>query len=88
MGLFLNWKYGLTGLSIEITGSLIANRFGKEFSVKTVGQVAEKMARENYVRSRRNPKTANRPEIILKLKELFSQELNLDPSVLTREATF
>jgi hypothetical protein len=44
------------------------------------------MARENYMKSRRNPKTINQQEIVKKLKEFFSHDLDLDPSVLTLEA--
>ena len=82
--LFINWRFGLIGLAVSFMGFRIADWFGKEFAVKTVGEAATKAARENYVKSRRNPKTANRQEIVKKIKELFTYDL--DPSVLTREA--
>jgi hypothetical protein len=84
--LFINWKFGLIGLLLSITSISVANRLGKEFTIKTVGELADKMARENYIKSRRNPKTANRLEIVEKIKELFCLDLDLDPSVLTKEA--
>jgi hypothetical protein len=86
VGLFINWKFGLIGITLSAICFWIANRFGKEFTVKTVGEVADKMARENYIKSRRNPKTVNRQEIVKKIKDLFSHDLDLDPSVLNREA--
>lgn len=86
VGLFINWKFGLIGVALSAIGFRIADWFGKEFTVKTVGEIAEKMARENYIKSRRNPKTVNRQEIVKKIKELFSHDLDLDPSVLSREA--
>ena len=86
VALFINWKFGLIGLALSIIGIQIAGWLGKQFTVTTLGEVADKMARENYIKSRRNSKTANRQEIVEKIKELFSHELALDPSVLTREA--
>lgn len=86
VGLFINWKLGIAGLVLSIVGFRIADRLGREFTVKTVGEVADKMAREHYIKSRRNPKTANQQEIVKKIKELFSHDLDLDSSVLTSEA--
>ena len=80
--LFFNWKYGLLGLGPIIIGYQLSGWFGKEFRVKTVGEAAAMAARENYLKSRRNPKTANRQEIVEKIKELFSHDLDLDPSVM------
>lgn len=84
--LFFNWKYGLLSLGTTIIGFQLANWFGKEFRVKNLGEAATMVARENYIKSRRNPKTANRQEIVAKIKELFRHDLDLDPSVLTSEA--
>jgi hypothetical protein len=84
--LFFNWKYGLLCLGTIIFGFQLASWLGNEFRVKTVGDVATMAARENYIKSRRNPKTVNRLEVVEKIKELFSRDLDLDPSVLTREA--
>lgn len=86
VGLFFSWRYGLLGLGAIIFGFQLASRFGKDFSVKTVGDAATMAARENYIKSRRNPKTVNQQEIVEKIKELFSHDLGIDPSVLTREA--
>jgi len=85
VGMFFNWRYGLLGLGAIIFGFQLASWFGKEFSVKTVGDAATMAARENYIKSRRNPRTANRQEIVKKIKELFSHHLDLDPSVLITE---
>ncbi len=84
--LFFNWRYGLLGLGVIIFGFQLAGWLGKEFRVKTVGEAATMASRENYIKSRRNPKTVNRQEILEKIKELFSHDLDLDSSVLTREA--
>ena len=85
--LFFNWKYGLLGLGTIIISYQLAGWLGKEFSITSVGEAASMAAREDYIRSRRNPKTVNQQEIVQKIKELFSHELDLDPSAFTREAT-
>ncbi|WP_461791410.1 acyl carrier protein [Pedobacter sp.] len=88
VGLFLNWQIGLLGLAFSIAGLSLASKIGNELDLQTVGQVAEKMARENYLKSRRNPKTFNKNEIEKVLSDWFSYDLDLDKSKLTREAKF
>lgn len=88
VGLFFNWQIGLIGLVFSIAGLWFGNKIGNELDLQTVGQVAEKMTKENYVRSRRNPKTFNKNEIEKVLTDWFSNDLDLDKSKLTREAKF
>ncbi|MDO6432124.1 hypothetical protein Q4E93_16090 [Flavitalea sp. BT771] len=83
---FFNWKYGFLDLGTIIIGYQLAGWFGKEFRVKTIGEAAAMAAREDYLKSRRNQKTVNRQEIVKKIKELFSHDLDLDLSVLSQEA--
>ena len=78
----------LIGLVVAFTGLLLAGKFGKELKVKTLGDLAEKVAREHYIKCRRDAATINRAEIAQKVKELFSTSLYLEPSVLTRDAKF
>ena len=88
VGLFFNWQIGLLGLAFSISGLWFTNKIGNELDLQTVGQVAEKMTRENYLKSRRNPKTFNKSEIEKVLTDWFSNDLDLDKSKLTREAKF
>jgi len=88
VGLFINWHIGLPGLVFSIAGLWFANKIGNELDLQTVGQVAEKMTRENYSKSRRNPTTFNKSEIEKVLTDWFSNDLGLDKSRLTREAKF
>lgn len=86
---FFKWQFGLSGLIFFIAVGWIANKFfAKEFAIATVRQLAEKLSRENYIKSRRNGGTINRNEIEQKVKEFFSKELALEEEVLTRKATF
>ena len=88
VGLFFIWKIFLLVFISSIIGLSIANKFGIEFDLQTMGQFAEKISRENYLKSRRNKATVNKNEIEQKVRELFSSDLYLDENVLKREATF
>lgn len=87
-GFFFQPVMATLGLIVAISGFALAGRFGKELKVKTLGDLAEKVAREHYLKCRRNAATVNRAEISQKLKKLFTSELYLEPSVLSREARF
>ena len=88
VGLFLNWQIGLFGLVFSIAGFWLTSKIGNELDLQTVGQVAEKMTRENYLKSRRNSNTFNKKEIEKVLTEWFSYDLCLDKSELNRESKF
>ena len=85
---FLNWKIGILGLGISIAGFWSVNKFGNEIKLKTVGEIAEKIKREHYLKSRRNPQTYNRNEIDKVLTEWFSYEFEIDKNKLTRDTKF
>lgn len=88
IGLFINWQPSLVGFVFSLAGIMVASHFANVLTVKTVGQVADKMSKENYLKSRRISGTVNKTEIEKKVKEIFSQELELAPTTLTRDATF
>ena len=88
IGLFFRWQYGLLGLFIYFGGLWFSNKIANELDVQTVGQLAEKMTRENYLKSRRNPKTFNKNEIEKILTDWLSNDLGLDKGKLTRETKF
>lgn len=86
IGVFFNWQVGLMGLGLSIGGLWLGGKTANELDIKTVGQLAEKMTRENYLKSRRNPKTYNDNEIEKVLTDWFSNDLGIDRTKLTREA--
>lgn len=86
IGLFINWQIGLLAILASISGIWFANKTGNELSLNTVGQLAKKMAREHYLKSRRNPETFSKDEIETILTDLFSNDLGLDKNKLTSEA--
>lgn len=86
---FFDWRIALSGLGAIIATGMVANRFfATEMEPMTVGQLAEKFSREHYLKARRNPETVNRAEVEQKVRQLFSDKLGLEESVLTREATW
>jgi len=84
--LFIDWQYGLIGLGLSIGGFWISSKLGNELDVATVRELAEKMIRENYVKSRRNSKTINKNEIDKILEDWFVDFLDVKRSKLTRDA--
>lgn len=86
VGLAFSWQYGLAGLGISIGGFWISDKIGIELDVKTVGDLSEKMTRENYVKSRRNFQTINKNEIDNLLEDWFVNLLGIRKSELKREA--
>nr|WP_294942365.1 hypothetical protein [uncultured Mucilaginibacter sp.] len=87
IGLFwVNTTIATIGLIASIAGLRLAGRFGKELKVKTIGDLAEKIAREHYLKCRRDASTVNRAEVVQKVKELFAESFHLEMSVLTKEA--
>jgi hypothetical protein len=88
VGLFFYWQAGMVGLAFSIAGFWFSERLGKELDLSTLGELAEKIAREHYKNVRRNPATINRNEVAEKVKELFIIDLDLEEKVLTRESTF
>jgi len=87
-GLFFYWQAGLLGIAFSILGFRVADKFASELDLQTVGQVAEKISRENYLKVRRNPAKVNRIEIAKQVKALFHNDLDLEETELTRHSAF
>jgi acyl carrier protein len=86
--LFSFWKIGLTGLLAASLGLHFTFRFANHLTVKTAGELADKLSREHYMQSRRIPSSANKNEITRKVKDLFIADLGMEELQLTREASF
>src|ERR1700758_5161710 len=50
IGLFFLWKVALAGFILTAIALRIADKFGNELDNITIGQLAEKMTRENYLK--------------------------------------
>lgn len=87
-GLIFDRQIGLLGILFSFAGLWFANKVGNELELETVGQVAEKMTRENYLKSRRNPMTFNRNEMEKVITNWFSDYFKIDKSKLNRDTIF
>jgi hypothetical protein len=88
VGLFIFLQAGLIGLAFSIICLALATRFGNELDLMTVGQFADKISREHYLKSRRISTTANKKEIAQKVKDLFIADLGMEEHQLTRQSSF
>ncbi|NEU08171.1 acyl carrier protein [Flavihumibacter sp. R14] len=86
VALFFQWKVGVLGLAISIFGLWLAGKMGKETDLTNLGEIVEKMTRENYLKSRSNPRTFNKKEVEKVLMDLFSLEFDFEKVELTRDA--
>jgi hypothetical protein len=87
-GFFFQPVMAAVGLIVALAGLALAGRFGKELKVKTLGDLAEKVAKEHHLKCKREAATVNQAEIAKKIKDLFTSNLYLEASVLTRDARF
>lgn len=88
VGLFVFWQVGLIGLIFSIICLSLATKFGNELDLLTVGQFADKISREHYLKSRRISATANKKEIAQKVKDIFIAELGIEEIQLERQSSF
>ncbi|HUC79856.1 MAG TPA: hypothetical protein VMR70_03035 [Flavisolibacter sp.] len=88
VGLFFFWQAAIVGLAVSIIAMAIANKFGNELDLLTVGQFADKLSREHYLKSRRVSMTVNKNEVEQKVKDIFIADLGLEEHQLTRQASF
>lgn len=88
LALWVHAAAGLIGICISIMSMVYADEYGTTLRVETVGQVVERMTRSHYIKSRRNPATANQIEMVKQLQTLFQHELGLDLPLLSRDARF
>lgn len=72
---FFIWKIALIAFVLSLLLLKLTYITAKEFREVTVGELAEKMTQENYVKSRRNTSTVNRKEIATKIKKMLIHDL-------------
>jgi len=87
IGLFFNWHL-IFGLLITCMLIWISNKTANQFNETTVGNLAAKMARNNYLLSRRNQNSFNRNEIVKTVQSIFVEHHGIDMSELTPISMF
>ena len=83
---FFSWQIAVSGLTFFTLFTWTVSKFSKEFEIPTVGELTEKIARENYSLARRHKDTVNRKEIVKTIQDVFIADHLLDREHLTREA--
>ncbi|GAA4325342.1 hypothetical protein GCM10023149_27610 [Mucilaginibacter gynuensis] len=86
--LFFNMLIAAGLMLVFAVGAFMAGKFGKELRINTLGQLAEKIAREHFLKCKRETASVNRKEINHKMQQLFADDLYVDASVLTADARF
>ena len=76
---FYSWLIGLIGILCSVGCLMIVGNFGKEIHLKTIGELAAKVARESNLKTRRNNYAINKIQVEQKLKELFTSKSGSDP---------
>ncbi|PQJ80031.1 hypothetical protein [Polaribacter porphyrae] len=84
--LFFSWKIGVLGIIIALFSFVFAYKTANTLNVKTIKDLIYKTKKENYLNARRNKKTFNKKEIDTIIIDLFSDYLDLDKKLLTKDA--
>jgi acyl carrier protein len=88
IGLFIRPTLGFAGVVLSIVLFELAYKKGIEFQFNTVGDVANKMVKTNYFKSRRNPSSANFEEMETVIKTIFEEELGLNKGEIDADTVF
>ncbi|TAD92633.1 MAG: hypothetical protein EAY75_02085 [Bacteroidetes bacterium] len=84
---FFSWQVAVSGLTFLTLFTWTVSKFSKELEISTVGELSEKIARENYSLVRRHSDTVNRNEIVKTIQDVFIADHLIDREHLTKEAT-
>jgi hypothetical protein len=87
IGLFFNWQY-IIGLLITCLLLWIAIKTANQLNESTVGDLAAKMVRNNYLLSRRDQNSFNKREVFKTVQSIFVEDHGLDLSELTPKCIF
>ncbi|KLT64497.1 hypothetical protein AB669_18075 [Pedobacter sp. BMA] len=86
IGFFFSWKLAISGITFSLLGFWLSDKAANEIGLETMEQLVKKVTTENYLKSRRNPKSFNKIEIEKILINWFSTEFDVDKRLLTRDA--
>ncbi len=86
--LFASVLYGTIGIISSISLLILASRLGRQLTVQTVGELAEKLAREHYTKVRRDSCTVSKREVTDQIKQLFCADLGIAPDQLQPDSLF
>lgn len=79
---FFNFFYAIIFGIVLFYLFKITVKTGKEFEIKTVGELAKEITRENYFNVRRTPKTINKKEFKKVVLDWFSDRMDIEKEEL------
>ena len=84
---FFSWQIAFSGLTVFTLFTWTVSKFSKELEISTVGELTEKISRENYSLARRHSETVNRKEIVKTIQDVFIADHDIEREHLTNNAT-
>ncbi|TAF76563.1 MAG: hypothetical protein EAZ53_03450 [Bacteroidetes bacterium] len=84
---FFSWQYAVAGLTFFTLCTWAADKFSKELDILTVGELTNKISRENYSIARRQNGTVNKNEIVKIIQDVFVADHLIEREHLTKEAS-
>ncbi len=75
----------IIGVTFSVAALNLSGRWGNSFKVNTVGELVEKVTRENYLQVQTQPKHFNKAEVDKFVIDLFINELSLEKSEINSE---
>lgn len=80
--------YGIAGFAVALITLFTARKLARQFTVQTVGELAEKLAREHYTKVRRDSCTVNKSELTDQIRQLFHTDLGIELNELQPDSLF
>ena len=80
--------YAGSGVLLGIGLFIAAIKLARQLTVQTVGELAEKLAREHYTKVRRDSCTVNKREIADQIKQVFCADLGIPAEQLQPDSLF
>jgi hypothetical protein len=85
--LFINFKFGISGIAISVLGFYLCSWFGKELEIETLKELVEKITLENYLEVRTQKNTVNKSELKDVITNWFVENAGIEKEKLIT-ATF
>jgi acyl carrier protein len=82
ISLFINFKFGISGIGISVLGFYLCSWFGKELEFETLKELVEKISSENYLEIRAQKNTVNKSELKKILNNWFAENTGIEKKKL------
>ncbi len=76
--LFINFKFGVLGILLDVVGWKIAFKFAKEIRINSIRELTEQVVCENYMFFRKDKSTINKTELSRLITRWFADNMGLE----------